>query len=328
MSHDLKAGFSLLFKKIQNYEKIIIHTHYYPDGDAIGSQIGLMHLIVNNWKKKNVIIISEDTASRFWKILNFNNKNKTFLDKEEYKDALVIVCDTSTSERINCNYWNLGKEIIKIDHHPNGEKYANYEIIDEDAIATCEIITSWAIFYNLKFSKSSCESLLLGIITDSGRFLYNKTNRKTFLLVFKLLEQKVDLQLFYKKLYFQTLKDVEIKRNILNRIKITKNGVLYSVFGISFFKKNPHFKENEITEYVNILENIKEIKIWLVAAKENSKKSVKVSFRSNEIILNTIARKYGGGGHNYACGVKLKTWKLFHEFIKDLDFLASQNKTR
>ena len=311
---------NFLFKKILNYKKIILHTHINPDGDAVGAIFGLKELINDNWEEKDVLVVVDPVHE---KLPIDVVSDEDSLKSGDYKGALVIVCDVANEKRIYGKYWKNAKEIIKIDHHPEGDKYADFEFVDENAIATCQIIAKWGFVNDLFFSKKSSKSLFLGIVCDSNRFLYPKTNSDTFLTASKLLRTKFNLHNFYRKLYTKKKSAILIKKYIYQKLKFSASGkVAFSFVKPYFFTKNKQFDLNEretITSFVYLLEGIEDVLVWLIALKNEQHKEIKISVRSRKIPINKFVKKFGGGGHENACGVRLKRWKDVYFFIEEIE---------
>ena len=196
--------FKQIKKQIKIYNNIFIARHIGADPDALGSTIALRDLIKEKYPNKSVYAIG-NPANRFKFMGN--------LDKVENipKNSLLIVLDTPDSKRIDGIDINEFDFIIKIDHHPFIEKYANIEYIDDTASSTCQIILEFIYTCHYKLNKSIAEKLYLGIASDTNRFLYDYTTVKTFELVTKMLkETKINFTSLYEFLqvhcYFYFIK--------------------------------------------------------------------------------------------------------------------------
>ena len=201
---------NLLFEiknKIEQYDKIVILRHIRPDGDAVGSSLGLRDILRNTYPNKKVMCFAKDFAES----LNFIAKE----DEEDidfYKDALGIVVDTATKDRISNDNIDLLKEVIKIDHHPNVDPYGAINLDEVDISATCELIVK--VYNAFKdewvLSNEAAELLYMGIVTDSGRFRFDSTSSKTFMMASKLLENQIDLNAIYNSIALPEWKNSNI----------------------------------------------------------------------------------------------------------------------
>ena len=169
-------------KEIKRYKDIVIVRHIGADPDALGSQFALKELIKLNFNDKNVYVLGNAT-SRF--------KYMGSLDKDEsldYSKCLLIVLDTPDVKRIDINA-DISKfaSIVKIDHHPFVEKYANIELYDENASSTSQLILEFILANKLKINDMIARYLYTGIVSDTDRFLHDYTSKRTFELVNYLL---------------------------------------------------------------------------------------------------------------------------------------------
>ncbi|WP_147409533.1 DHH family phosphoesterase [endosymbiont GvMRE of Glomus versiforme] len=307
-----------IINKIKKYDIVICLRHIDADGDAYGSAMALAQIIRDNFPQKKVFTDGKNNES-----LSFLGKNGQLIE-ENYWDSLVIVCDTANQERIDSQHWKLAQEKIKIDHHLKGEKYADYEWVDSTYSATCEMVGELAMNVNLKISKEAANFLLLGIITDSGRFLYSNTTSRTLQIAAFLLEKGADLNYLCTKLYQQNLNLLKFKGYVLNNFTLTKQGTAFIKITLAILKKY-NINQLEAKSTVNILANTKEIKVWLLAI-EKEEELIKISIRSSQYIINEIAEKYNGGGHKFAAGAKIKNWTELDNLIADLDELVSKTE--
>jgi bifunctional oligoribonuclease and PAP phosphatase NrnA len=161
-----------------------------------------------------------------------------------------------------------------------------------------------AMYSSLKVSKETANFFLLGIITDSGRFLYNNTTSRTLRVAAFLLEKGANLNYLCANLYQQDLNLLKFKGYVLNNFTLTKQGVAFIKITLAILKKY-NISQLEAKTVVNILANTKEIKIWLLAI-EKEERLIKISIRSSQYTINEIAKKYNGGGHKLAAGAKIK----------------------
>ena len=161
-----------------------------------------------------------------------------------------------------------------------------------------------AIDANLKVSKTTANFLLLGIITDSGRFLYNNTTPRTFQIAAFLLKKAADLNFLCTNLYQQSLNLLKFKGYVINNFVLPNQGVAFIKITLTTLKK---YKVDylEAKSIVNVLANTRKIKVWLLAV-EKEKGLIKISIRSSQYIVNEVAEKYDGGGHKFAAGAKVK----------------------
>lgn len=309
-----------IWDKIEAYETITIFRHVRPDGDAIGSQIGLKELILGKFCDKKVFVLGE-TSKQFHSLLG---KMDEGVCDEDIKQSLAIVLDVANCARVDDQRFLTAKEIIKMDHHVFVETYGTIDLVDTSYIATCEMIADLAKANLILPNEFAATALLCGLITDSGRFLFPNTSKRTFELVSMLLDCGGELFKIYSTIYTSKEEDVRFKGYCQYRFTKTLDGVAYNAFSYDELKKmniNPNFA----AAIVNVLADIEGVKLFVHFAELEDGK-VRVEFRSKKIPVNEIAAKYGGGGHKLASGTMLKSFAEIEQVIDDLNALASEEK--
>lgn len=301
-----------ILNKIKEYNKIIIHSHIRPDGDAIGSQYGLMYLIKNSFPEKEVYLTG-DTSE----YVSFIGKVEK-IDESLFNGALSICLDCGDNTRLSDDRFNLSDYSIKIDHHVDSIKYTDYEYIDDKAASTTEIITE---FYNtfkneLVMDENCATCLYLGILTDTGRFTHPNVTSKTFLMASKLLKYNVDIQDLNNKLGLVSENVLRLKGHILKNFKVSKNGFIYFVITKEIMKEYS-VTEEDASNLVTCISNCKSFPIWALIVETDS--NYRVRLRSRNIPINELAKKYNGGGHKLASGCFLENISDLDKLIKDID---------
>lgn len=309
--------FKDIYKLIKKYNNIVIARHIGADPDALGSQFALKELIQENFKEKNVYAVGA-TASKF--------RFMGSLDKPENLDlskTLLIVLDTPDKKRIDgIEELTEYGSIVKIDHHPFVEQYAEIEYIEECS-STSQLIFKFAIDNKLKLTKKIAENIYIGIVGDTDRFLHDYTTNETIDLVSQLLNMtNIDFTSLYSQLYSRPLSEVKFEGYIYQNLEITKNNVAYIKLNDEILKKY-EVDSASAGNMINDLKYVNEILVWVFFSEDTKMNIIKANIRSRGPIINEVASKYGGGGHKYASGARLKTWIDADNLIKDLDEIAS-----
>lgn len=309
--------FKQIKKQIKIYNNIFIARHIGADPDALGSTIALRDLIKEKYPNKSVYAIG-NPANRFKFMGN--------LDKVENipKNSLLIVLDTPDSKRIDGIDINEFDFIIKIDHHPFIEKYANIEYIDDTASSTCQIILEFIYTCHYKLNKSIAEKLYLGIASDTNRFLYDYTTVKTFELVTKMLkETKINFTSLYESLYCKPLNEVKLQGYIYQNMTVTENGVAYIKITDALIKEFG-IDSASAGNMINNLNYVNEILVWIFLSEDVKSNVIRANIRSRGPVINEVASRYGGGGHKFASGARLADWDLADKLISSLDELTKK----
>ncbi len=310
--------FEALLQAIKAHDRIILHRHTCPDGDALGSQIGLKHLILDNFPGKEVYAVG-DLAGRY-----------TFMDDTvmddvpdaAYQGALAIILDTSARHLISDGRYTLAAHTARVDHHIFCEKIAEVEVVDSSYESCCGLIAQFAMDCGLRLSPLSAKSLYTGMVTDSGRFRYDATNARTFRLASFLMEQPIDTNELYRNLYATDLGQAQLRASFVLKIQRTEKGVAYIY---TTREEMARLKADDFSisrGMVGVMSDIKGISIWVNFTETDA--GVLCELRSDRMNINPVAVKYGGGGHAKASGATLHSREEAMRMLHDLDEMMGE----
>lgn len=301
-----------ILNKIKKYNTIIIHRHVRPDPDAYGSQFGLKYILEEAFPEKEIYVVGEGEPT-----LSFIGA----LDEIEdivYKDALVIVCDTANEARIDDKRYRLGAELIKIDHHPPVDSYGSINLVNTSASSTsemiCDLHESWGLS-NGNINEKASRVLYLGIVGDTGRFLFDNTTPHTMQVAAKLMEKEFHRNDLLNQLSERDPKLLHFQGYILQNFKYDGEGFCYIKITQDILESF-NLLPNEASLFVNAVSDIKGVKAWIFAVDEG--KEIRCRIRSKGIKINHIAAKYNGGGHPNASGASVGTWEEFDALASDI----------
>jgi len=310
--------FKDILRLVKKYENIVVARHIGADPDALGSQFALKELLKENFSEKNVYAVGS-IASKF--------RFMGVLDKPEGLDltkTLLIVLDTPDLKRIEgIDDIHLYGCVIKIDHHPFVEKYAQIEYIEECS-STSQIIFKFILETKLKMTSKIAENIYIGIIGDTDRFLHDYTTSETLYLASKLVEMtKIDFTKLYEPLYSRPLSEVRFQGYIYQNLCITENNVAYIKLTDDIMKQF-EVDSSSAGNMINELKFVNEILVWVFLSEDVKMNIIKANIRSRGPYVNEVAAMFGGGGHKYASGVRLTNWVDADELIKALDIAAQE----
>ena len=311
--------FTELLEKIKEYDTIIIHRHSNPDGDALGSQIGLKNIIKENFKDKKVYVVG-DMTTRF---AFMEDSEMDVINDEVYKNALAIVLDTSASALISDDRYKTAKATARMDHHIFCEKICETEVTDTSYESCCGLITEFAVKTGLKLNPLAAKSLYTGMVTDSGRFRYDSTTSQTFRLASRLLDEKFDTGEVYAGLYADDFEHVKLRAQFILKIRFTECNVGYiytekeelASYGVSIFTISRGM--------VGTMGDLRGVDIWVNFTETDD--GVLAELRSSKYNINPVAVKYGGGGHQKASGATLKNREEAMAMLEDLNEIIRNN---
>jgi len=307
-------------QKIERYDTIIIHRHQRPDMDAIGSQYGLKLLLENNYPNKKIYVVGDCNSMCYHATMDD-------LSDDMYEGALAIITDVAVKHMISDARYSLAKERVIIDHHRNETDVEDVAIVysDPSFASAAEMIVDMAKTLNWKVTQEAATYLYGGMVTDTGRFMFLNNASKTFELAAFITSFKPDIQTFYNYIYTESLEKRQAK-NLFAHFELTKHGVAYRKNTKDLVKQSGLDFQSVSRGMVNQMAGIKEVPIWLSFTEDEDNQKIVGEFRSRGITIVDIAKKYGGGGHNNACGASFDNWETVDQIIKDFDERAKNNE--
>lgn len=303
---------------IKQFDTIVIHRHTNPDGDAIGSQVGLKHLILDNFPNKRVFAVG-DHAKRYSFV---EDSEMDSIPDELYTNALAIVLDTSAKSLISDARYPTAKATLRFDHHIFVEKICDLEIVDTSFESCAGLVAHFAQQCGLKFSNISAKALFTGMVTDSGRFRYDATNSRTLRIAADLLDQGIDVNEIYVPLYQDDFDMIKLRAEFVLNVRFTQHNVGYiyttkerlAQLGVDTFTISRGM--------VGVMSDIRGVDNWVNFTETDN--GVLCELRSKKYNINPIAVKYGGGGHAKASGATVPNRETAMAMLADLDALSQQ----
>lgn len=294
--------------KIKDSNRIAISGHVRPDGDCIGSCMGLYNYIEKNFNadQKKQVDVYLDPISDTFTYLKGTSQIKHERNTEMQYD-LFISLDCGSLDRLGMSeqVFKNSKDTINIDHHVSNLGFAKLNHIEADASSTCEVLSG--LFDESLIDLDIASALYTGIIHDTGVFKHSNTSRRTMELAGMLLEKGVDSskiidESFYQKTYVQ---NQILGRCLLESMLILDQKVIVS----SVSRKQMEFYQAGTYDLEGIIDQLRVTKGVEVAIliHETGIGEYKVSMRSNgDVNVSKIATFFGGGGHVKAAGFSMK----------------------
>lgn len=307
--------FKAALKLIKKYDTIIIHRHNHPDGDALGSQLGLKALISDNFPEKKVYAVG-DEATR----LPFVEDKLDEIPDSAYENALAVILDCGASRLICDDRYKTAAKTIRFDHHIYCEAIADLDIVDSAYESACGLVAMFAKECKLKLSVKSATMLYMGMVTDSGRFVFDSTTSRTFELAAFLMTQPIDTNTLFYNLYSEDFSEIISRADNMHKIKFTENNVAYIYTSKAGLPENSEAAPVVSTGLVGLMRDIKGVFIWTNFTEADD--GIHCELRSNRYNINPIAVKYGGGGHKKASGCTVPDKETAMKLLADLNELA------
>jgi len=301
------AGVGEVAAVLRERDRFLLTAHEGPDGDALGSLLGMHHLL-GQLGKDSVMFLA---AKEFPLPIEYR-----FLPLEEVfheppadmADRTIVFLDCGNIDRMPVEFLNEGDNFrINVDHHHDNTLFGDLNLLDTGASSTAEIVYELAIALGAEITPEIASALYVGLVTDTGKFMYENTNAHTHRIAAELIDAGVDVDDTYRRLYEHV--PVEKLRLLSRALEGVERycGERLVVAYITDADYGATGAGEEMTE--GIIDHLRAIEGTLVAALvrdlgDRGRAARKVSLRSSggEVDVSAIARKHGGGGHKRAAG--------------------------
>jgi phosphoesterase RecJ-like protein len=308
--------------ELRDRGKFLLTAHEGPDGDALGSLLGL-HQVLTQLGKDSVMFMA---AKEFPLPIEYR-----FLPLEEVfheapadmADRTVVFLDCGNIDRMPVEWLTAGgNDVINIDHHHDNTRFGDLNLVEVGASCTAEIVYDLALLLGATITPEIASALYVGLITDTGKFMYENTNAHTHRVAADLIDAGVNVDDTYRRLYEHVpIEKLRLVSRALDGISSHLDGRL----AISYITMDDYEATGageEMTE--GLIDNLRSIEGVKVAAVirdlgDRGRSARKVSLRSSagDVDVSAIARVNGGGGHKRAAGFSTDL-----EFEQLVEFLA------
>jgi bifunctional oligoribonuclease and PAP phosphatase NrnA len=302
---DLDYGLiSTIKSQIKKTRNILVVSHLRPDGDAIGSLLGVGLSLINHGKEVQMVI-SDGIPENF----KFLSGSELISTKPDGKVDYIIVVDSSDLLRTNSVLKGYGTPDLNIDHHKTNTYFAKNNLIESEAVATAEIIAEYMPYFDMNITPPIANALLAGIITDTIGFRTTNVNPKTLKITAQLMELGGNLaEIYQKTIVEQSYSAARYWAAGLSKLQM-ENGLVWTTLSLDD-RRNANYQYRDDADLVKVLSAIDGAKIAIILT-EQTQGYVKISWRlcgslQTNLDVSEIAQKYGGGGHKAAAGADVK----------------------
>lgn len=288
-----------LIGAIERAKTIAISGHVRPDGDAIGSSMGLYYYLEENYPDKTVCVYLEDVPDSFAHIRD----EEAMARRCDHYD-LFIALDSGDVERLGDAAVVMSEHsdyVINVDHHITNTLFGNKNIVDAKASSTCQIL--FTLMEEEKISRLTAMALYTGIIHDTGVFKHSNTTYQTMRIAGKLMRKGIAFgEIIDNSFYNKTYKQLQIMgRCLTESVRVMDGLVIFAVLRLKdmkFYEAKP----SDLDGIIDELRTTEGVEVAILLS-EREPGEFKVSMRSNQVVdVASIAKYYGGGGHIKASG--------------------------
>ena len=300
-----------LNKIISSSKNIILSTHVNPDGDGIGSELGMYYYLKGIGKKCTIINVSKTPV--FLDFIDPEDIIEVWDDNihvDFVKDVdLAIIFDIGDYKRLESVYKNIEKNHIysvSIDHHPYDANFFDLALVNTNYPATGHMVWDFLQYNNHRnLNIIQATALYASLITDTGSFRYNSTNSACHLMASHLLECGVNPYDVYESIYERRSKEqLCLLSKSINNLNFYFNNTVCGSIITKKMQKESGANPSHVEGFTDFFRSINKVQIAFCIVEQ--KNNIRINFRSRgKYIINDVAKKFGGGGHKLAAGATI-----------------------
>jgi bifunctional oligoribonuclease and PAP phosphatase NrnA len=301
------AAREAVLERLRQDARFVLATHENPDGDALGSLVGMHRLLTELGKHSEVFIAPEDLPLPLeYRIFSLDNLIQA--PPQDIAQRTVVFLDCGNIDRNSARVLRDGAHLINIDHHHDNTGFGTLNYVEPSASCTAEIVWDLTRDLGVRLTPAVAQALYVGLITDTGRFMYENTRARAHLMAAELIEAGVDVPGVYRRLYEEMpLEKVALLAIALERVRRFDDGelTLAALSAEDFARTGADDAYSEgIIDHLRAIHGTKVAALVRELTTGEKKGQHKVSLRAtdDDVDVSAIARAQGGGGHRRAAG--------------------------
>ena len=322
----VKGSLEEIAALVREESKFLLTTHEGPDGDALGSLLGMHHLLESLGKDSLMFL----AAKEFPLPIEYRHLPLESVFHEspaDIRDRIVLFLDCGNIDRMPVDFLKEdGKLLVNVDHHHDNTEFGDVNFVDAGASCTAEIVYELAVLLDVKVSPAMARALYIGIVTDTGKFMYDATDARTHRVAADLIEAGVDVDDVNRRLYESVpIEKVRLLSRALDKLELRCDDKLIITY-ITGRDYDETGAGEEMTE--GIIDNLRAVEGIRVAAvirdqvsRGHSARKISLRAGDDHTDVSVLARKFGGGGHVRAagCSTELEYDEIISELCTGLD---------
>lgn len=320
---------SKALEALNQAKRIACMCHTNPDGDALGSQLGLAAIVEKHFPEKEILRLCKDSAPETFHFLYGADKIREFFTPEE--GDLLFFLDGAEPKLMGYHKTHpelfesetmkeKGVTTVKIDHHPTGTPFGHMEFVDCKAASSCEIVVDLADALGMAIDAKAATCLLTGIYTDTGSMMHSNTSDRVYRAAARLIRAGADQHTIVEKVYRTSkVSTLKLWGKVMEKISLTPEGGAIAALTAGDFRATGA-EISELTGAIDYVNSIPGMKFSLILTEREGK--VKGSLRTlrEDVDVSAMAQKFAGGGHRKAAGFSVagkleeeRRWKVVPE---------------
>jgi phosphoesterase RecJ-like protein len=296
----MNEAIGVIKERLDRARNVVIASHVRPDGDAIGSLLGL-GLALRDAGKSVQMVLVDGVSSSFRHL----EGSELILKEPAGEHDTFVTVDCADFKRVGKVFENFGPPDINIDHHKTNERFGKLNLIEAEEVATAAILTNYLPKWGYRITKPIAAALLTGIVTDTLGFRTSNTNPSALRLCADLMETGVDMtELYMKSLVKKSFPAARYWGAGLSKLE-QKNGIVWATLTLED-RKQSGYSGNDDADLINMISAIEGNKVGMIFVEQNDQ-HVKISWRALEpgVDVSRVAKHFNGGGHAAAAGADI-----------------------
>jgi bifunctional oligoribonuclease and PAP phosphatase NrnA len=304
----IATGHEEVLAELRGSDKLLLTTHENPDGDALGSLLA-MHWILEQLGKDSRMFMSEEEFPLPWEYRLWTFEPVVGTPPADVAERTIVFLDCGNIDRMPVDFLQAdGLHILNIDHHHDNTRFGTVNLVVPEASCTAEIVWRLAKDLGADITPRVADALYTGLVTDTGKFMYENTTPEAHRMAAELIEAGVDPHEVYRRLY----EDLPFRRLLLLQRALSRverhdeGGITISRLTKQDYEETGA-QENDSEGVVDHLRAVEGTAVAVLVRdllSDDRQGMRKVSLRATDgrVDVSRIAREFGGGGHPQAAG--------------------------
>ncbi len=294
--------------EVRSAQKFLLTTHENPDGDALGSLLG-MHELLKQLGKDSCMFLGADEFPLPWEYRKMPLEEVRNAPPDDIDERTVVFLDCGNIDRMPVDFLHRDSvHIVNVDHHHDNTRFGTVNLVDPGASCTAEIVWELAKELGADITPAIGNALYIGLVTDTGKFMYTNTSPRSHRMAAELIEAGVDAHGIYRRLYEELpFARLQLLSRALGTVQRYDDGALTAATLERADFEETGAVESDSEGIVDHLRSVDGTKVALLVREllsDDPVRSHKVSLRATDgtVDVSLIARQLGGGGHRQAAG--------------------------